>query len=218
MTGHKELAGAGSNAVKTINCGIANFDMPTCAHYYKSIMSRQLPARVEKMELAELVSGGTRLTGTLPIKKLPRLKPLVTNDKGAVDTRIEFFQNRNGLPAVRGGVDTALELVCQRCLKPVRIPVTSRFCLVLVTKEDEADSLDTKTEPWIIKGDFLDLNKLVEEEVMLAMPGNPVHDELEKCGELAGRLKDYAPGTEDKVGTHFGQLKDLLSDSSSGEK
>ena len=102
MTGHKELAGAGSNAVKTINCGIANFDMPTCAHYYKSIMSRQLPARVEKMELAELVSGGTRLTGTLPIKKLPRLKPLVTNDKGAVDTRIEFFQNRNGLPAVRG--------------------------------------------------------------------------------------------------------------------
>ncbi len=192
--------------------------MPTCALYYRSIMSRQLPARVEITELAELVSGGTRLTGTLPIRTLARLKPLVTDDKAAVDARIEFFQNRNGLPAVRGGVDTALELVCQRCLEPVRIGVSSRFSLVLVTAEHEVDSLDRKAEPWIIKGDFLELNKLVEQEVMLAMPDNPMHDEIEKCGELARRLNDYTPGTEDKGGTPFDQLKDLLSNSKSGEK
>lgn len=192
--------------------------MPASGHYYRSIMSRQLPARVEIAELAELVSCRARLTGSIPISTLPRLKQLVTGDEGAVDARIEFSQNRNGLPAVRGGVDTALELVCQRCLDPVRVPLSTNFSLVLVTAGDETGRPEAETEPWLIRGDFLELNDLFEEEVMLAMPGNPVHDEIDKCGQLAGCLREYAPANEEKLGRPFGQLKNLLSDSDSGEK
>ena len=76
---------------------------------------------------------------------------------------------------VEGRLSSRLKLECDRCLKPVELPVDSVFDVEYVTPEDyEAqqavelteDDLDLST----FDGEVIDLDELVKEELLLAVP------------------------------------------------
>lgn len=190
--------------------------MRKCGHYYRSIMLRELPARVD---LAELVTGAKRLSGSVSLAALPRLVELLENSTGTIDATLEFYGHRSGQPTARGSVDAKLDLQCQRCLEPVSVPISSTFEVTFVQSEDELGNLQQKIEPWLTDGDILELNRLVEEEVILAMPAIPVHRETSDCGKLIRQLESYtARGQATSTDRPFDKLKGLLSNSQSGEK
>jgi uncharacterized protein len=76
---------------------------------------------------------------------------------------------------VSGRVSGRLQLECDRCLQPVELPVDSRFQLEYVTPEDyqaqqafelTGDDLDLST----FDGEGIDVDELVTEELLLAVP------------------------------------------------
>lgn len=76
---------------------------------------------------------------------------------------------------VDGKVAAQLQLECDRCLKLIEFPVASRFELEYVTREEyEAQEALELTEEdldlSIFDGEVIDLDALVREELLLAVP------------------------------------------------
>jgi uncharacterized protein len=83
---------------------------------------------------------------------------------------------------VSGHVAARLQLECDRCLKVVELPVDSRFILEYVTAEDyQAQQTDELTEAdldlSIFDGEVIDINELVTEELLLAVPDHVLCDD-----------------------------------------
>jgi uncharacterized protein len=83
---------------------------------------------------------------------------------------------------VGGQLSARVRVDCDRCLKPVEIPVDSRFKLEYVTAEDyEAQQAAELTEEdldlSIFDGEVIDIDELVTEELSLAVPDNVLCDE-----------------------------------------
>jgi len=74
-----------------------------------------------------------------------------------------------------GRLDARVQGECDRCLKPVEIPVDSRFKLEYVTAEDyQAQQAVELTEEdldlSVFDGEVIDIDELVTEELLLAVP------------------------------------------------
>lgn len=123
---------------------------------------------------------------------------------------------RFGFSRVEGGIgiDTALEgqvvLTCQRCLKPVAVPVEGESALVLVADDAAAEQVPEGREPIVAEANHVDLTWLAEEEMLLALPLVPLHEEA--CGAAvpseAGAVVAGPP--EGKRQRPFENLRDLL--------
>jgi uncharacterized protein len=76
---------------------------------------------------------------------------------------------------VSGRLAARVQVECDRCLKPVEIPVDSRFKLEYVTAEDyEAQQAVELTQEdldlSVFDGEVIDIDELVTEEILLAVP------------------------------------------------
>jgi uncharacterized protein len=76
---------------------------------------------------------------------------------------------------VRGHVTARVRLECDRCLKPIELPVDSKFKLEYVTAaEYEAQQAVELTEAdldlSVFDGEAIDIDELVTEELLLAIP------------------------------------------------
>ena len=89
---------------------------------------------------------------------------------------------------------------CQRCFKPLNLALHKKTLLGICSAEDDLQSLDEKYEPLQLDADNeLSVTKLLEDELLLAMPFLPLHseaecsgmDELNKINAAAG-LKPFA--------------------------
>jgi len=79
---------------------------------------------------------------------------------------------------LRLDVDTRLSLVCQRCLGPVDTALHIEKALRFVPGEDTAAELDADSDDDVLASSrSLDLRSLVEDELLLALPLVPRHDE-----------------------------------------
>ena len=75
-------------------------------------------------------------------------------------------------------LETALPLVCQRCMGPVDVPVATHRVFRFVASEDEALAQDEECEEdlLVISREF-NLQELIEDELVMEVPLIPKHDE-----------------------------------------
>lgn len=75
-------------------------------------------------------------------------------------------------------VDTSLPLTCQRCLGPVNIAVAVNQSFRFVGSEEAAEAQDEEAEEDVLalSRDF-NLAELIEDEVLMALPLIPRHEE-----------------------------------------
>ena len=76
---------------------------------------------------------------------------------------------------VKGHVETRAQVECDRCLKPVEIPVNADFELEYITgSEYESGSVVELTEAEmsvsVFDGQAIDVDEIVKEQVLLAVP------------------------------------------------
>ncbi len=103
-----------------------------------------------------------------------------------VNPEVELFyrvcgqQDARGRPQIHCQVNARLEMVCQRCLKPVDVVVTSDRVLYLANSEAEAERLEAaladEDVEVMVADKNLDLAGVVEDEVILTLPLVPMHD------------------------------------------
>ncbi|MDS4071283.1 MAG: hypothetical protein RKO24_16850, partial [Candidatus Competibacter sp.] len=97
-----------------------------------------LPERVNPWQLA--VESG-RLDGELALAELPRLAALLEHADGMVNVALEAGIDGDGLRFIRGRLQAEVELVCQRCLGSLRLPIVATVSLGLARGEAEFDRL-----------------------------------------------------------------------------
>lgn len=124
------------------------------------------------LDVEELASRRAVLAGVVEAKSLPRLLEVVTARPGAVTYRIAFTRDISGRPKVSGQVEGVLPLVCQRCLERLDWSFDARFESVVVEggQEDTGGS-----DAVICSGGRIELDPIIEDEILLALPNAPVH-------------------------------------------
>ena len=76
---------------------------------------------------------------------------------------------------VNGHVDTRAQVECDRCLKPIELPVNADFELEYITgSEYESSGVAELTEAemsvGVFDGDAIDVDEIVKEQILLAVP------------------------------------------------
>ena len=134
-------------------------------------MRPKLPDLVEPLRLADQ---GVTLEGSLPLASLERLQDCAPPGE-LVQVHLRFETDVGRRPLLKGSFSTALTLVCQRCLQPMRAPLQGGFQVFLVRSLDEADRLDDSMDVLQVAERAMRLKNIVEDEVLLAVPSAPLH-------------------------------------------
>lgn len=132
--------------------------------------------------LRQAVQQALVLTGKVKTARLARVKSAVIGTPETFEVNLEFERNELEKPCANLTVKGYVELECQRCLGLVRIGLESSTQLVFVAHDDEARTVTGARDPWIVSGDTLDIDELLEDEILLALPGVPLHEKSDGPG------------------------------------
>ena len=159
---------------------------------------------MKRVDPWQLAGRGEVVDGVLVAGRLGRLCGVAT-PLGALDISLRV-DGADGQKArvgaavvvslsVRGRVRT----VCQRCLEPLDLPVEVNGQVMVVRSEAEVRALHGDTEALVVEvGEMLELDELVQDEVMLALPFAPKHGPGE-CAPHDQRM-DGAGAHDDEAG------------------
>jgi uncharacterized protein len=169
--------------------------------------TRPMPEDGSKLcNVAVLADEERQLELAVPLADLERLAPQLAGKSGMATGRIAFSRAQGRITA-DVWLEALPEVRCQRCLGPMVLPVRSQSRVTLVASESEADSAAPELEVVLAPDNRIRLADLVEEELLLAMPGAPLHDEA-GCPAAAG---DDAPEElKGPVQKPFAELARLL--------
>jgi uncharacterized protein len=147
-------------------------------------MPEHLPDAIDPVVFAER---RRHLVGRLALGGLDRVAPLVMNPSDFVDLDLQFGK-QGRLPLIEGRVGAKLILECQCCLKPVECDIDSRVRLGIVESVDAALLLPEDTEALIVEPEVeILLADIVQDELLLAVPAIPQHDDCQLPGETRAR-------------------------------
>jgi len=136
-----------------------------------------LPASIDPIQLAER---GARLTGTLPLKSMPRLVQACLDGSGNVHVDLSFERSESeGLYEMRGHLSAKLRVTCQRCLEAMDFGLEISPRLMFMRPGDNPALLELEADIMVVDKPLL-LSSVVEDELLLAMPMVPMHD-LNEC-------------------------------------
>ncbi len=128
------------------------------------------------------------IEGRLGMESLPRLA-----QSGCSCSVLDFVLsgeiNERGKPGLKLSVDGSVRLQCQRCLGNLDLPVHLAAQLELASSEAEIMAADDDIER-VVAGREMSVAALVEDEVLLALPMAPKH---EQCSAAAGLRAKVAP-------------------------
>ncbi|MBL8398084.1 MAG: DUF177 domain-containing protein [Candidatus Accumulibacter sp.] len=133
---------------------------------------------------------GGSLTGELQVAALTRLHDLLTGSAGSLRYRAEGRRTDRDRSQLHIEVTGSLSLCCQRCLETLEYPLRLRSLLEFVDDESDLtqDELEDDSRDFLPVDKELDLEQLIEDEILLALPPAPRH---EACS-LPGPERDLA--------------------------
>ncbi len=170
------------------------------------LMPPDLPQTIEPLRLAKT---GKQIVGQYELCTMQRLGALLHENTGYVSFILDFGRDaENGFYCITGEVNTNLNTVCQRCLEGLNIQISSPVRLGIANNKTEAENLPSGYEPLLISDDPVSLLELIEDELLLAMPIAPMHDEKE-CHAMKQLMGHY--NTETKK--PFAILENLIKKS-----
>jgi uncharacterized protein len=141
-------------------------------------MLGSLPALVDPILLAER---GERLTGTLPLKLMPRLMQACVDNEAEVQVDLGFMRGLGSdLCEMQGRLTTQIHVTCQRCLEPMELELEVRPELVFARPGERHEPLSEEAAEIIEVDKPISLAEIVEDELLLALPMVPLHA-LEHC-------------------------------------
>lgn len=172
-------------------------------------MVKTLPARFNPDLVAR---DGTRYEVTVPISRFERLSGILASDDGAVSASATFSRRKSHI-FVAGRLRADWPLVCQRCLKPMIVPIDEPYELVFVDSEGAARELPKALDPVLLDDSGqIRLVDLLEDELMLHVPAIPKHEESADCVHVERSFGDVDAALAEEAEERrnpFDILKDL---------
>lgn len=151
-----------------------------------------------RLDVAAFARTQEMLEGTEPLQQYERLAYALQAPEP--DLMVHWRVQGEHRTAVDGSVRPGLHLVaeaelpmtCQRCMGAVRVPVRIDRHFVFVPDEATAAALDDESEDDVLElTAALDLHGLIEDELLMALPLVPRHDECPGAVQLSAQDADF---------------------------
>ena len=167
-------------------------------------MKDHLPDRLDLYAAAE---AGRIIRGRVPLASLARVLPLTASGTGELDVVLELGRDQEGTRYLAGSIKGVLALQCQRCLDSMEYPLNVRFRLGLVQNPDDVQYLADRYEPLIVTPEPAQITEVISDEVLLALPIAPLHEDMGNCREVAADYHASADAQRDNPFAVLEQLK-----------
>jgi uncharacterized protein len=132
-------------------------------------MSTELPVGYDCHALG---TSRRALVGTVPAKRLERL-PSEFRARQAATVELELCGRADASCAVQGTVTAVIEAQCQRCLEWLSLPLS--VSVDVMASATGAAPRDGEVDTVELNDGWLDVYKLIEDEVLLNLPLVPMH-------------------------------------------
>lgn len=163
-------------------------------------------------DFVKLADAQTELEYSIPVSELPGVGESVAAGGGPLQARLVFGREQ-GLPVVDIDVSGAVRLQCQRCMRGFEQPLDLHSRVVLLLTEQDADRAPPSLETFLAQEGRVSAAALVSEEVLLAIPLAPRHEDQAQCAvETAAATAAPAAEVAEEAGTRrpFAELQALL--------
>ncbi|MGE5625813.1 MAG: YceD family protein [Bacillota bacterium] len=150
------------------------------------------------LDLARAARQAFDLKGRLPVKSMPRLVAALASDEGEAGFELHAGTELGGRVVVAGRIDAELTLTCQRCLGPVRIKLHAEPRLAWVKTDEALAALPEEYEPLLSADGQVAVIDLVADELLLALPLVPKHEDGAACRDLPKSAVEPAAHAEDR--------------------
>jgi uncharacterized protein len=179
-------------------------------------MSRDFPDFIDPWKAAE---GQRVFAGTMLLKRMQRLSPLLVSAGGEAGFEISFYFDRQRIAVIKVTVEADLILLCQRSLEPYTETVQRTSFLGVVRDIAEQDMMPSNYEPLVLETGGHETGKLalldlVEDELLLALPQiprNPAVTEIELSTD--GEVRPLSADKEEPLQRPFAGLAGMLEKS-----
>jgi len=121
------------------------------------------------------------LERSVGLDELPRLAELLTTTAGSLSVRLEGWRDEQGKSWLQLDIAGEPVLCCERCLGGMKYPlaIRSRLQLIAPGADWPDDDLEDDSADAIAADAELNVLSLVEDEVLLALPIAPRHEQCE---------------------------------------
>ena len=160
---------------------------------------------LDHLDVAAFAKAQATMEGQDPLSAFERL----TQDaQGPVDGMVVSWYAEGEHVQEMGGeghlwmhleADALLPMVCQRCMGGVNVPLEVDRSFRFVNDEATAEALDDEVEEdlLVISKEF-NLRELLEDELLMAMPVVPMHDECPEAIPMASSDEDFEQANAEK--------------------
>jgi len=133
------------------------------------------------IDCLEFARSGGVLERSVGLDELPRLAELLTTTAGSLSVRLEGWRDEQGKSWLQLDIAGEPVLCCQRCLGGMKYPlaIRSRLQLIAPGADWPDDDLEDDSADAIAADAELNVLSLVEDEVLLALPIAPRHEQCE---------------------------------------
>jgi uncharacterized protein len=136
----------------------------------------------------QFAKGAETLKGTLGMPQLRRLAELRCATDG-LSYELLGRTDSEGRCWLHISATGALTLTCQRCLGPIEFPLALESELLLASSEREIVEAEDDIDR-VLAGKAMRVGELVEDEVILALPMAPKHEQCEESQDDAKSNRD----------------------------
>jgi len=148
------------------------------------------------VDSVEFARGSRQWAGKIALSQLPRLVDVLADCAGELEVRLDGSRDDDGGLWLDLSISGRPSVCCQRCLGGIDFPlqIESRLKLVLPGKDWPDDDLTDDSCDAIAADEQLRLFSLVEDEVLLALPIAPRHEQCDppKTAENEQGLTPFA--------------------------
>lgn len=139
---------------------------------------------------------GASLQGDLPLASLPRLLDLLSDSAGSVRYQLVGMVGSGNRAQLLVQVDGVISMCCQRCLEAMPYPLALRSLLEFMDSEGDLtqEELEDDSRDFLPLQKALDVIELIEDEILLALPTVPRHEEcaLPAAGQRAASESPFS--------------------------
>ena len=167
------------------------------------------PPWSQPLDVDRLARGEAEIAFDVPVAELPRLRSRIAGVGGNVRGTARFGR-RSGFAVVELSIAGKVALQCQRCMQPMESSVDGTTQVALILAEADAAQVPEELEPVLAREGRISAGELVEEELLLALPIVPLHEELSECAVPASAPLVAGEAPEHVTQRPFEGLGDLL--------
>lgn len=160
----------------------------------------------DRLDLLATAAAGRVLRGPIALASLERVLPALVAQEGELQVEMELGRDPDGTYYLTGTIRGEVQLCCQRCLEAMSMPLDLEFRLGLVQSQEAASRLHSSYEPLLVTAEPALVADIVSDEVLLALPIVPLHDDRAECRALT---KEYQSPTASQRENPFAVLAEL---------